>query len=98
MDVIEAAQAAVARGDFPVAFGLLSGADAEGTLPAAGLPFLGQLAYAAGQLDVVFSTWERVHAARVRAGENLGAAEAAVRMAQHFLFDSGLVAPGRAWL
>ena len=73
-------------------------ADANGTLPARDLPLLGEVAYAAGRLDVVFATWERVHTERLRAGERLGAAEAAVRMAQHFLMDTALMAPGRAWL
>ncbi len=98
MDVIEAASAAAGRGDFKGAFELLAAAEADGSLSPNDRPRLAEVAYAAGRLDVVFATWERIHAERVRAGEPLGAAEAAVRMAQHFLIDTALIAPGRAWL
>jgi tetratricopeptide (TPR) repeat protein len=96
--VIEAASAAAARGDFKAAFELLAAADADGTLASGDLPLFADMAYAAGRLDVVFATWERLHAERARAGERLGAAEAAVKMAQYFLIDTALMAPGRAWL
>lgn len=98
MKIIESATAAAGRGDFNAAFELLAGADADGTLAPGERPLLAEVAYAAGRLDVVLSTWERVHAERARAGEHLGAAEAAVRMAQHLLMDTALMAPGRAWL
>jgi tetratricopeptide (TPR) repeat protein len=98
VEIIEAAEAAAARGEFKAAFDLLAAAAADGTLAPGNRPLLADVAYAAGRLDVVFATWERVHAERARDGEPLGAAEAAVRMAQHFLIDTALMAPGRAWL
>ena len=38
-------------------------ADADGQLTPADLPLLGEVAYAAGHLDVTIEAWERAHAA-----------------------------------
>jgi tetratricopeptide (TPR) repeat protein len=95
---VERARAAAARGGWQEAFDLLSGADADGLLAAADLPVLAEAAYAAGQLDVTIETWERAHAACVQAGDPIGAAGAAVRVALHLLFDTALMAPVRGWL
>ena len=64
----------------------------------ADLPVLGEVAYAAGALDVAIEAWERVHAACVQAGDHVAAAGAAVRVAMHLLFDTALMAPVRGWL
>ena len=40
-------------------FDLLMEADANGVLAPSDLPMLGQVAYAAGYLDVAIETWER---------------------------------------
>jgi tetratricopeptide (TPR) repeat protein len=56
------------------------------------------VAYAAGRLDVTISMWERAHAQSVHAGDHLSAAEAAVRVAMHLLFDAALMAPVRGWI
>jgi hypothetical protein len=62
------------------------------------LPLLGEVAYAAGHLDVAIEAWERAHAACVQAGDHVAAAGAAVRVAMHLLFDTTLMAPVRGWL
>jgi hypothetical protein len=59
---------------------------------------LGEVAYAAGQLNVTIEAWERAHAACVQAGDQVAAADAAVRVAMHLLFDTALMAPVRGWL
>ena len=64
----------------------------------ADLPVLGEVAYAAGALDVAIEAWERAHAACVQAGDHVAAAGAAVRVAMHLLFDTALMAPVRGWL
>ena len=59
---------------------------------------LADAAYGAGHLDVTIETWERAYAELSAAGEALGAAGAAVRVAMHLLFDTALMAPVRGWL
>ena len=95
---VERARDAVARGDWPPALDLLMEADANGVLAPADLPFLGEVAYAAGDLDVTIEAWERTHAACIEAGDEVAAAGAAVRLAMHLLFDTALMAPVRGWL
>jgi tetratricopeptide (TPR) repeat protein len=55
-------------------------------------------AYAGGDLDGTLDALERAHLAAIEAGDVLGAATAATRLAMHLLLDSGLMAPVRAWL
>ena len=50
--LVERARAAAARGDWQQAFDLLVEADADGLLATTDLPLLGEVAYAAGHLDV----------------------------------------------
>ena len=75
-----------------------SSADADGLLGPADLPVLGEVAYAAGHLDVTIEAWERAYAACTQAGDDVAAAGAAVRLAMHLLFDTALMAPVRGWL
>jgi tetratricopeptide (TPR) repeat protein len=96
--VVERARAAAAEGDWQQAFDLLMEADAEGLLAPPDLPVLGEVAYAAGHLDVTIEAWERAHAACLQAGDEIAAAGAAVRVAMHLLFDTALMAPVRGWL
>jgi tetratricopeptide (TPR) repeat protein len=96
--VVQRARDAAARGDWEEAFDLFMRADAEGLAGPADLPVLGEVAYAAGHLDVTIEAWERAHAACVQAGDQVGAAGAAVRVAMHLLFDTALMAPVRGWL
>src|SRR3954462_15018148 len=96
--LVERAQSVAARGGWQQAFDLLMEADADGVLPPPGLPLLGEVAYAAGRLDVAIEAWERTHAACMQAGDPVAAAGAAVRVAMHLLFDTALMAPVRGWL
>jgi hypothetical protein len=95
---IERGRDAAARGDWPEAYELLMEADADGLAGPAELPLLGEVAYAAGHLDVSIDAWERAHAACKEAGDQVAAAGAAVRVAMHLLFDTALMAPVRGWL
>jgi hypothetical protein len=96
--LVERTADSVARGDWPQAFDLLTAADADGLLATTQLPMLGEVAYAAGHLDVTIETWERAYAECLQAGEEIAAAGAAVRVAMHLLFDTALMAPVRGWL
>ena len=96
--LVERARAAAARGDWQQAFDLLMEADADDLLAPTDLPVLGEVAYAAGHLDVTIEAWERAHAACMQAGDQVAAAGAAVRLAMHLLFDTALMAPVRGWL
>jgi tetratricopeptide (TPR) repeat protein len=96
--VVERARDASSRGDWQAAYDLMMEADAEGLAGAAELRVLGEVAYAAGHLDVSIEAWERAHGAFLQAGDGIAAAEAAVRVAMHLLFDTALMAPVRGWL
>ena len=95
---VERASDAAARGEWQQAFDLLMEADADGLLAPTELPVLGEVAYAAGHLDVTIEAWERAHAACLQAGDRVAAGGAAVRVAMHLLFDTALMAPVRGWL
>jgi len=96
--VVRSGRAAAARGDWQAAFDLLMKADAGGFAGPAELPLLGEVAYAAGHLDVAIEAYERAYAACMRTGDQVAAAAAAVRVAMHLLFDTTLMAPVRGWL
>ncbi len=98
LGLVERARDAAAGGDWQQAFDLLMEADADGLLAPTDLPVLGEVAYAAGHLDVTIEAWERAHAACMQAGDQVAAAGAAVRVALHLLFDTALMAPVRGWL
>jgi hypothetical protein len=95
---VDRARSAVAQGDWQQGLDLLLAADSAGHLAPSDLPVLGEVAYAAGNLDVTIEAWERAHAASMQAGDHLAAAGAAVRVAMHLLFDTALMAPVRGWL
>jgi tetratricopeptide (TPR) repeat protein len=96
--VLERARGAWVKGDWQSAYELLIEADASAPITGPDLPLLAAVAYAAGHLDVTIDAWERAHAERVRAGDRVAAAGAAVRVAMHLLFDTALLAPVRGWL
>ncbi len=96
--LLSRARDAVAQGDWEHAYDLLEKADAAGPLAPDELPLLAEVAYAAGHLDVTIEVWERAYAECRRAGADLDAAGAAVRVAMHLLFDTALMAPVRGWL
>jgi tetratricopeptide (TPR) repeat protein len=97
-DLVDRARSATTRGAWEEAFDLLVEADRAGRLGSADLSVLGEVAYAAGHLDVTIEAWERAHASSVQDGDHLAAAGAAVRVAMHLLFDTALMAPVRGWL
>jgi tetratricopeptide (TPR) repeat protein len=90
------ARNAAARGEWREAFELLRGAT-EGRAAPAELALLGEVAYAAGELDATIEAWERAYALWMHAGDRVAAAGAAVRVALHLLLDTALMAPVRAW-
>ena len=96
--VVQRARDAASRGDWEAAFELFMRADADGLAGPGDLPVLGEVAYAAGHLDVTIEAWERAYALCVEAGDKDAAAGAAVRVAMHLLFDTALMAPVRGWL
>ena len=65
---VERARDAASTGAWEEAFDLLMGADADGLVGPADLPVLGEVAYAAGHLDVTIEAWERAYAACTQAG------------------------------
>ena len=77
LGLVERARDAAARGDWQQAFDLLMEADADGLLAPADLAVLGEVAYAAGHLDVAIEAWERAHAGYLQAGDQVAAAGAA---------------------
>jgi tetratricopeptide (TPR) repeat protein len=96
--VVDRARGAAADGEWVQAFDVLMEADREGVLGGPDLALLGEVAYAAGHLDVTIEAWERAYAACMAAGDQVGAAGAAVRAAMHLLLDTALMAPVRGWL
>ncbi len=97
-EVLGRAREAAGQGDWKAAHALLAEADANGLVAEADLPWVAQVAYAAGQLDATIDAWERAHVAAVRGGDDLSAAAAAIRVAMHLLFDTAMMAPVRGWL
>src|ERR687897_120082 len=89
---------AAARGEWDEAYDLLMASEADGLAAPGDLALLGEVAYAAGHLDVAVEAWERVHALCAQAGDRVAAAGAAVRVAMHLLLDTALMAPVRGWL
>jgi len=97
-DLLRRAQDAAAAGDWKGSHDLLVLADKSGLVSEAELPWVAQVAYAAGHLDHAIAAWERAHAAALRGGDDLAAAGAAIRVAMHIMFDTALMAPVRGWL
>jgi tetratricopeptide (TPR) repeat protein len=97
MSVQRGREAAV-RGGWEEAYNLLMEADANGLADPGDLWLLGEVAYAAGHLDVTIEAYERAHALSAQAGDAVAAAGAAVRVAMHLLLDTALMAPVRGWL
>src|SRR5688572_26190491 len=56
-----------------------------------------EAAYAAGRLEETLELLERSHSVAMGAADTIAAAQAAVRLAMHFILDTGLMAPVRAW-
>jgi hypothetical protein len=90
--LVERAREMAAVSGWRRAFDLLMEADADGLLAPTDLPVFGEVAYAAGQLEVAIEAWVRAHTAFMQAGDQVAAAAAAVRVAMHLLFDTALMA------
>jgi tetratricopeptide (TPR) repeat protein len=95
---VRRAREAAARGSWQEAYDLLMEANGNGLEDPDDLRLLGEVAYAAGHLDVTIEAWERTHRLCVQAGDPVAAAGAAVRVAMHLLLDTALMAPVRGWL
>ena len=95
---VQRARDAAARGGWEEAYDLLMEADAGGLADPGDLRLLGEVAYAAGHLDVTIEAWERAYALSAQAGDAVATAGAAVRVAMHLLLDTALMAPVRGWL
>lgn len=94
---LEMGREAAATGEWQRAYDLLAQADVSAPLGGPDLTLLADMAYAAGRLDVTIGTWERAYAEAMRVDDQVAAAGAALRVAMHLLFDTGLMAPVRAW-
>lgn len=88
---------AASRGEWQTSWELLLEADARAPLTAHDLALLAGVAYASGHVDDTIDAWERAHRASIEAGDDLGAAGAAIRVAMHLLMDTALIAPVRGW-
>lgn len=95
-DLTEATEA-MSRRDWGRAFTLLDRGDQGATLSAEALPLLATAAYLSGHPDVSRVAWERAYSTRMRADDRMGAAEAALHVAELCL-DGDLFAPLNAWL
>jgi hypothetical protein len=72
--LLDRARSAAVRGDWQRAFDQFIEADRDGLLAPADLVMLGEVAYAAGHLDVSIEACERAHAAFLQAGDQGAAA------------------------
>ena len=95
---VQRAREAAAQGDWQEAYDVLMAVDIDGLADRTDLPLLGEVAYAAGHLDVTIEAWERTYRLCVESGDPVAAADAAVRVAMHLLLDAALMAPVRGWL
>ncbi len=91
------ARDAVARHEWDEAFELLTQADRKRKLDPDTLPMLANAAYLAGHPETARDAWERVHAERVRSGDDEAAGAAALQVAG-LLLDAELFAPFWAWI
>ncbi len=97
-DLRHLARQAADHGEWQEAYRLLAEADAAGSLPREDLGWLAEVAYAAGRFDVTIDAWERAHTQSLKEGDRAAAAQAAVQVALHLLFDTAMLAPIRGWI
>ncbi len=98
MASLEAAYAAVARGDCDHALALLDALDEPAASSEATLLLRGKAAYGAGDLEATLRAWEALHDLRLADDDRAGAAWAASMVALHLLMDTGLMSTVRGWL
>ena len=95
--LLTCARDAAARSLWEQAYALFLQEDARQPLHGPDLALFANCAYAAGHVDATIDAWERVHADALQSGDRRAAAEGAVRVALHLLFDTALLAPIRGW-
>jgi hypothetical protein len=97
MSGLEAAQAAVERGEWAEALDLLD-ASGPAARSAAGLELRAMAEYGNGGFESAVAAWEDLHALLVAGDDAAGAARAAAMAAMFLMMDTGLMAPVRGWL
>ncbi len=100
MASLEAAQVAVARGEWQHALDELRECESQqpGTVADEVLELRAAAAYGAGDLEATLGAWETLHANRASSGDHAGSAWAASMVALHLLIDTGLMSTVRGWL
>jgi class 3 adenylate cyclase len=91
------AREAIDREAWEEAYDLLRQANRERALEPVDLERLAEVAYLSGHYGTVRKAWERTHQVKLKSGDVLGAAEAAVQLCFAY-FESSLHAPLQAWL
>jgi hypothetical protein len=97
MTSIEAARAAVDRGDWSSALVTLR-AGTDGADPGTVLELRAQAAYGAGEFEEAVAAWEDLVAHERARGDVVAAARAAAMTAMYLMMDTGLMAPVRGWI
>jgi class 3 adenylate cyclase len=91
------ARDAIDREAWEEAYGLLRQANREQPLGPEDLVTLAEVAYLSGHYGTVRKAWERTHHQRLKSGDVVGAAEAAIQLCFAY-FEASLHAPLQAWL
>ena len=97
MTTLQAASAALDRGDWNEVLELLAGPIEESDRAVA-LELGAQAAYGTGQLEDAVAAWEQLVAHERDCGSLVAAARAAAMVAMYLMMDTGLMAPVRGWL
>jgi class 3 adenylate cyclase len=95
--LLDQARDAIDRDAWAEAHDVLTRADGERGLDPEGLAMLAIAAYLTGHPKAAVETWERAHEAHVRAGNQGGAAETAVRVCE-LLLDAGHFSALQGWV
>lgn len=94
---MDAARAAIARGEWQTALQLLDGPKTDADT-AEILELRAQAAYGHGDFEASIAAWEELFALLAHKGDHVGAARAAAMTAMYLMMDTGLMAPVRGWL
>src|SRR5690606_37465009 len=97
MTTLQAARAALDRGDWHEVLTLVSGPVDESDRSTA-LELSAQAAYGAGEFEDAVAAWEQLVAHERARGDAVAAARAAAMVAMYLMMDTGLMAPVRGWL
>ncbi len=91
---VEAARAAIGRGDWDRALELTDDAGDSAEC----LEVRAEAAYGAGDFERCMESWEDLHSLCVRQGDEVEAGRIAAMIAMYLMMDTGLMAPVRGWL